>query len=187
MIKKVQWYKRVYRKKRGLEVIIKQLADGTRSYPCEIWSIKKCIWFGFKIYLTKTRFISSYKFKFFIAKQIGLKGRAQGSMPASDRHFRPAVNKGLNCLWPVYFLTQANEIFLNPKEKNWKIGVLGRNLADPELAYPTHPKHQKIKLIWPGSKFFDQDPSLVWTHNSPNSQPDAKAIIKKVKVFKSKI
>jgi len=48
--------------------------------------------------------------------------------------FWPAVNKRPTQLWLGYFLTQPNEIFFDPKGKNW--GFLGEN-------FQTHNTYQR--------------------------------------------
>jgi len=71
----------------------------------------------------------------------------------TQAYFWPAVNKRQTRLWPGYFLTSTQRDFYWPKGKNWKIWHFRGNFPNP------NPKQKW--LTWPGSKFFDLDPSLV--------------------------
>jgi len=75
-------------------------------------------------------------------------------------YFWPAVNKRQAHIWPRYFLTRPDVIFLTLKEKYWKIlknfgfwGKFSKPKAKPKMA-----DQQKIGSR---SKIFDPDPSLV--------------------------
>jgi len=77
-------------------------------------------------------------------------------------YFWPAVNKRLTCLRPWYFLTQHEESFLTQSKKIEKFDIFTGNFpnSNPNHKWLTRPELQKIDPIWPGSKFFDPDPSL---------------------------
>jgi len=68
-----------------------------------------------------------------------------GSEPTSNHNnmyfycYWPAVKKGVTRHWPGYFLTQPYKIFLIRRENNWKIGILGGNFPNPDVADPTQP------------------------------------------------
>jgi len=62
-------------------------------------------------------------------------------------YFWPAVNKRLACLWPGYFFTQPQDVFLIRREKIEKFdnfSKFSKFKPKPKMAYPTQPEPQKI-------------------------------------------
>jgi len=77
----------------------------------------------------------------------------------TEAYFWHTVNKGPAHLWPGYFLTRPNEIFLTQREENWKILNLKVKFSKPRGGWPDPTQND---LPWPGSKIFDLDPSLLF-------------------------
>lgn len=77
-----------------------------------------------------------FRFNFFVkvlslSHKLSIEIRWAQTWPNLTRaYFWPAINKGPTHLWLGYFLTQADEIFFNLREK------FG-NFPDPEVAGPT--------------------------------------------------
>jgi len=74
-------------------------------------------------------------------------------------YFWPPVNKMLTRLWPGYFLTQPEKIFLPRVEK---FDIFRGNFPNlyPNQRWLTRPEQQKFDPSQPGLKNFDPDPSL---------------------------
>jgi len=77
-------------------------------------------------------------------------------------YFWPAVNKRLTLFWLGYFLTQPDEIFLDPKGKTReKFGIFRGNFPNPN---PNHRWLTRATKNWPDPtqvKNFDPYPSLL--------------------------
>jgi len=74
----------------------------------------------------------------------------------TQAYFRPAVNKGLTCLWPGYLLTLPDEIFWSEVKKLWILGEIF--LIQRWLTWP-NPTQALKNWPDPGQKF------LTWTHH----------------------
>jgi len=73
-------------------------------------------------------------------------------------YFWPKVNKRPTRLWPGYFLTRPEEIFLTPREKNWKIWHFYGKFSKfkPKPFWLTRPNLTLATKNWP-------DPSIART------------------------
>jgi len=80
----------------------------------------------------------------------------------TQAYFWPAVNKSWARLWPEYFLTQPEEIFLTRREKIEKFNIFRGNFPNPNPNHRwlTQPRLLKVDPTRNRTKNFDLDTSL---------------------------
>jgi len=76
----------------------------------------------------------------------------------TQANFWPTVIKRLTRLWPRYFWPESKIFFLIWRQKIEKFNIFRGNFLNPNHKWLTRP----------GSKFFDPDPSLLWSLGNSN-------------------